>query len=245
MTPNDTVLQAVVTQQKTHVGIYKWEVDSRHCIPWSDEVWVTRLFHSLKAVKCDTLKGIQIVDAFTWRSSTWESSLLSVFTNIPRNFRVTLFHGMTDVLMIGGKGTAQLLHRSIDPGATCTSVTVDSESVHGPGLSFALEIGLAKAVPFEIIFAQNGKRLSLPEKAGELLASMYQFGCLNFINRRWFKAIDSVSWTAYGILALRGFGTTALEMTLDESGCQVIVLWQTCDFATLGQEIKMIANKIR
>ena len=147
---------------------------------------------------------------------------------------------MMDVLLKGEKGTAQLHHRSTDPGATCTSSTVDSVSV-----AFALEIGLGKAVPFVIVFAHKGKRLSLPEKARELLASMYQFGCLNFINRRWSKPIDSVSWTAYGILALRGFGPTALEMTLNESGCQVTVLWQTCDFATLGQEIKMIANKIR
>ena len=27
-------------------------------------------------------------------------------------------------------------------------------------------------MPYEIVFAQKGKRLSLPEKAGELLASM-------------------------------------------------------------------------
>ncbi len=236
MSPHNTVLQAVITQQQTDVGVYKWEVDLRHCIPWSEEVWVTRLFHSLKAVKCDALKGIEIVNAFTWKSSTWESSLLSVLTNIPINFRVTIswYDGC-----VGGKGIGQLHHRSTDPSATCTSVTTDSGSV-----AFVLEIGLGKAVPYEIVFPQKGKRLSLPEKAGELLASMYQFGCLNFINHRWSEAIDSVSWTAYGTLALRGFATTALQMTLNESGCHVTVLWQTCDFATLGQEIKMIADKI-
>jgi hypothetical protein len=100
------------------------------------------------------LHRLLAADAFTWRSSIWEGSLLSVFTNIPRHFRVTPFHGMMDVLLKGEKGTAQLHHRSTDPGATCTSITVDSESV-----AFALEIGLGKAVPFEIVFAQKGKRL--------------------------------------------------------------------------------------
>jgi hypothetical protein len=239
MSPHDPVLQAVVTQKQAHVGIYKWESDSRHCIPWSEEVWVTRLFHSLKATQCDVFKGIQIVDAFNWKSSTWESSLLSVFTNIPRNFRVTPFHGMTDVLLIGDKGIGQLNHRTTEPSAVCTSLTTDSEP-----LAFALEIGLGQAVPYEIAFAQKGKRLSVPEKAGELLASMYQFSSLNYINNRWSEPIDSVSWTGYGILALRGFGTTAFQMTLNESGCHVTVLWQTCDFATLGQEIEMITKKI-
>ena len=147
---------------------------------------------------------------------------------------------MTDVLLIGDKGIGQLNHRTTEPSATCTSVTTDSEP-----LAFALESGLGKAVPYEIAFAQKGKRLSVPEKAGELLASMYQFSSLNYINKRWSEPIDSVSWTGYGILALRGFGTTAFQMTLNESGCYVTVLWQTCDFATLGQEIEMITKKIR
>ena len=78
---------------------------------------------------------------------------------------------------------------------------------------------------------------------GELVASMYQFSCLN---QKWFSTrIDSSFWTSFGILVLRGYGTAAFQMTLDESGCVATLLWQTCDFVTLELEIKLITDKIR
>ena len=59
-----------------------------------------------------------------------------------------------------------------------------------------------------------------PEKVGELLASMYLFGTLNYLNNLR-NTPANILWTTYGLLAIRDTGCLVLKMTLDETHCSV------------------------
>lgn len=63
-----------------------------------------------------------------------------------------------------------------------------------------------------------------PQKLGELLASMYVFGTLNYLNGLPESSDDGMSITVHGLLAVRPIGYLLLRMVLDGDGCCVQVL---------------------
>ena len=72
----------------------------------------------------------------------------------------------------------------------------------------AVEVGISKMTTTPVTVGNELKMW--PEKLGELLASMYMFGTLNYLNNL-HKPPESISWTAFGILALPSNRVYSLE----------------------------------
>ena len=72
----------------------------------------------------------------------------------------------------------------------------------------------------------------------ELIASMYTFGTLHFPNSLQVVP-ESVLFTSYRILAIRGIVSMLLQLTVDNQGCHVHILYQgsTVEFATVLEEV--------
>ena len=86
-----------------------------------------------------------------------------------------------------------------------------------------VEVGLDKGPTHPITVACSLRRW--PEKVGELLASMFAFGTLNYCNHlRATPPPEEVRWKAYGLLAIRSAGCLLLEMQLNKEGCHVKLL---------------------
>ena len=69
------------------------------------------------------------------------------------------------------------------------------------------------------------------------------FGTLNYRNR--LESIpEQISWTAYGVLAIRSLGCMILKMTLDAAGCRVALVHEG-GILSLGPAIHYIANCVK
>ena len=95
--------------------------------------------------------------------------------------------------------------------------------VHVEDTSFicSVELGIQKDTTCPITISYEVT--IWPEKVGELLASMYFFGTLNYLNnlRNTANTPANILWTTYGLLAIRDTGCLVLKMTLDETRCCV------------------------
>ena len=111
-----------------------------------------------------------------------------------RFMRAAPFHGMTDLLLMAENSLA-LVH------------------VEDTSFICSVELGIQKDTTCPICIACEIK--VWPEKVGELLASMYFFGTLNYLNNLR-NTPANILWTTYGLLAVRDTGCLVLKMTLDE-----------------------------
>ena len=104
----------------------------------------------------------------------------------------------------------------------------------------AVEVGLAVSGTAALTIAGGVNKW--PEMIGELLASMYFFGTLNYLNNLC-HIPDSIMWTTYGVLAVRSTGCIVLQMILDTTGCHVQLLHKS-GVLSLGSAIEYVVDHI-
>ena len=139
-----------------------------------------------------------------------------------RCIRAAPFHGMTDVLLFGNRSIAV--------------INIEDNDIIG-----SVEVGCMKGIMYPITI--SCARKVWPEKVGELLASMYLFGTLNYLNN--LKATPKeISVITYGILAVRLTGCLVVRMQLDGSGCCVQLLHEGC-VSTLGAAIQQVVEHLK
>ena len=159
------------------------------------------------------LTGITVLPAFKWKPSTYRSEICTLFQNV-MDLQVTPFKGMTDILLLGKKTVAMLR---------------------------VVELGIDRAATCTVTVAGQVKKW--PEKIGELLASMYMFATLNYLNNLC-QTPDKLGWTTYGMFAIRHIGFIILKMTLDQTGC-VVTLFREGTMLDLGEAVAYLATCIK
>ena len=92
---SSAVSQALQSQDVGE-GKYAWEGEPAVPWCWTEDVWCTRLFHSLK--EADTFRGIKLHAAFNWTSGNYIQKIATLFPNV-KALRVSPFHGMTDIIL--------------------------------------------------------------------------------------------------------------------------------------------------
>ena len=84
-----------------------------------------------------------------------------------------------------------------------------------------------------------------PEKLGELLASMYWFATLNYLNNLCnMPTTDTISWTTYGVFAIRTIGFMILRMKLDHTGCVATPI-QEGKMSKLGSAMEYVGRMLK
>ena len=93
-----------------------------------------------------------------------------------------------------------------------------------------------------VVHASAERCLCSVEKVGELLASMYMFGTLNYLNH--LSGIpECISWTTFGVLVLRSIGCLVLRMEMELSGCSVHLVYEGGAIA-LGSAVEFVVKCI-
>ena len=82
-----------------------------------------------------------------------------------------------------------------------------------------------------------------PDKVGELLASMYTFATINYLNKVC-TTPETVSWTTFGVFALHPTGCILLKMILNGSDCCVSLIHE-CGILKLGSVIEYVVDQIK
>ncbi len=184
---------------------------------WDEAVWTRRL---LKCIEHGSL-GVTIIPAYLWKSNDYQSQIGKLFPRV-RFIHAAPFHGMTDLLLFGNRSVAVI--NIVDDDIICS-----------------VEVGCIKGSMCPITI--SCVRKVWPEKVGELLASMYQFGTLNYLNN--LKAMPKeISMIIYGILAIRLSGCLVVKMRLDSSGCCVQLLHDG-PVTSLGEAIQQVVKHIK
>ena len=185
---------------------------------WNEVMWTRKLFQCIERGSL----GIKVIPAFMWTTHDYETQINTIFPHICC-IRAAPFHGMTDLLLFGDSSVVGVFTVAEESAICC------------------IEMGIAKVATCPISIALTRK--VWPEKTGELLASMYFFGTLNYLNR--LESIpEQISWTAYGVLAIRSLGCMILKMTLDAAGCRVALVHEG-GILSLGPAIHYIANCVK
>lgn len=137
---------------------YAWIGDK--LLPWEldEKTWYTRLFHSLREAT-QTFSGIDIILAYTWEPKTYERKVGELF-----NIVKAAFNGMTDIIFKPQK-------------AAPLAVVEVGEEIDELGLC-CIEVGSGTTSPS--LLSVGVCLMNLPEKLGELLASMHCFGTRQF-----------------------------------------------------------------
>ena len=203
-------------------GIYPWVTQPQVAWDWTEATWTERLLQCIK--QSPSASGINVIPAFKWSSTGYRSELSTIFPNV-MDFCVAPFHGMTDLLLIG-EGSIAAIQIQDATSLICT-----------------VEVGLDKGPTHPITVACSLRRW--PEKVGELLASTFAFGTLNYCNRlRATPPPEEVRWKAYGLLAIRSTGCLLLEMQLNKEGCHVKLLHEGGVFS-LAEALDYVITSIK
>ena len=197
---------------------YSWVTEPRVAWDWGEAVWAARL------VQCLEISGvtdaIRVIPAYKWTPSGYISEINSLFPNV-MSVKATPFHGMTDILLMGPKSVG-VVHASAER-CLCS-----------------VELGINKQPTTPVTIGNKVKMW--PEKVGELLASMYMFGTLNYLNH--LSGIpECISWTTFGVLALRSIGCLVLRMEMELSGCSVHLVYEGGAIA-LGSAVEFVVKCI-
>ena len=81
-------------REPQQTGKYAWAVDDPWA--WNEAVWSTRLLHCIQ--EAEVFRDVEVIPAFQWKASGYEEAIGSLFPTV-RALHVTLFHGMTDILL--------------------------------------------------------------------------------------------------------------------------------------------------
>ena len=147
---------------------YAWKTEELVSWDWNEEVWSQRLFQCIQ----EEITGVNVVPAFLWKPNGFHAEISTIFSNV-KCIRATPFHGMTDILLIGEKSLG--LIRVQETTGVCS-----------------VEVGVDKEATCPVTIA--GEVKVWPEKMGELLASMYFFGTLNYLNNLLNMPADHISF---------------------------------------------------
>ena len=194
--------------------------NSQEDVPWDwdEAVWTRRLIECIEQRSL----GVSIIPAYLWKASDYQSHIGRLFPRV-RGIRAAPFHGMTDLLLFGNRSIAVINIEDNDD------------------IICSVEVGCLKGSMCPITI--SGARKVWPEKLGELLASMYLFGTLNYLNN--LRAMPKeISVKTYGILAVRLTGCLVVRMQLDGSGCCVQLLHEG-SVSTLGAAIQQVVEHIK
>jgi hypothetical protein len=182
---------------------------------WGEQIWTQRLVECIRT-PCGS-RGVNVISAFTWTPATYTTEIGKIFPNVGC-ISAAPFHGMTDLLLVGDNLVGVLNVEEAEQ-ILCTVGTTQ-------GACTSITLGDIRTV--------------LPEKTGELLASMYFFGTLNYLNK--LKGMpEGISWTSYGVLAMRMAGCLVMQMTLSSDGCKVNILNEG-GIGRLGGAIQYVVN---
>ena len=162
---------------------------------------------------------VTVIPAFKWHSTGYEEAIGSIFP-IVKALRVTPFHGMTNILL---KSKKVAVVNVVEPTICC------------------IEVGRAVGPNHTTTIAKQTKWW--PQKTGELLASMYQFGTFNYINHLNNVPEASVSFSVYGILAIPTLASILFKMVVNEHGCHVQLLYEGSSIE-LGTVLEEVAGLI-
>ena len=158
--------------------------------------------------------GVKVVPAFRWKPNGYQAEISTIFSNV-KCIHATPFHGMTDILLVGEKSL---------------------------GLIRVQECSVDKEATCPVTIA--GEVRMWPEKMGELLASMYFFGTLNYVNNLLHMPADHFSFATYGLLAIRSIGCIVIEMVLDHTGCHVRLVHEG-GMLSLGEALEYVVAKLK
>ena len=196
---------------------YAWKTEELVSWDWNEEVWSQRLFQCIQ----HGFTGVKVVPAFRWKPNGYQAEISTIFSNV-KCIHATPFHGMTDILLVGEKSLG--LIRVQETTVVCS-----------------VEVGVYKATcPVTIA----GEVKMWPEKMGELLASMYFFGTLNYLNNLLNMPADHFSFATYGLLAIRSIGCIVIEMVLDHTGCHVRLVHEG-GMLSLGEALEYVVAKLK
>ena len=199
---------------------YTWVSDPAIAWDWNEKTWSHRLVEVLMGIpECKT-KTIKVIDAFKWTPTEYVAEICTLFPSVV-DVSVSPFHGMTDILLLG-------------EGRSCVV------QLNDPQVLCSVEIGPAHTSTCGIAIATQVKRW--PQKVGELLASMYLFGTLNYLNTLTIIP-QRIMWEIYGVFIMRGTGCILLKMTLSDTDCRVCLLFEG-GILSLGAVLEYVINVI-
>ena len=190
-------------------------VESAAVVPWD---W-NEVVWVERLFKCleQQLTDITVVPAFQWKPINYRTDISTLFKHV-KDLQATPFKGMTDILLIGQKNVAV--------------VRVE-------------ELTVVCSVEATCTVTVAGEIKKWPEKLGELLASMYWFGTLNYLNNlRNMPTTDTIGWTTYGVFAIRTLGFMILRMKLDHTGCGVTLI-QEGAMPKLGSAMEYVVRVLK
>ena len=195
---------------------YAWKTEECVSWDWTEEVWSQRLYQCIQRIK-----GVTIVPAFQWKPKGYQADISTICSKVTC-INATPFHGMTDILLIGEKSLG--LVRVQEMTKVCS-----------------VEVGTVKDGTCAVTVA--GKVKVWPEKLGELLASMYFFGTLNYLNNL-LNMPDQISFETYGLLAIRSIGCIVIQLAVDHTGCHVRLIHEGGQFS-LGSALEFVVAKVK
>ena len=179
---------------------------------WSETVWNTRLSGSIQRAKETNHWDIEIFECFRWVSPTSiKRELCSVFKNLSASdLKVTPFYGSTDLFL---RGNNCLLIRQATDDEDFEEETLCCSITH--------------MATFDVLI--RGKKRYLPKKLAELLASMYQFSTLNYLNKNYElynkeKNLPQPQWKSYGILVVP-LSLKFVKMEINNTSCRSTIMY--------------------
>ena len=195
---------------------YAWKTAECVSWDWNEEVWSQRLYQCIQQVE-----GVKVVPAFLWKPNGYKADISTIFSKVTC-LSATPFHGMTDILLIGEKSLG--LIRVQEMTVVCS-----------------VEVGTAKDGTCAVTIGGEVKRW--PDKLGELLASMYFFGTLNYLNNL-LKMPDKISFETYGVLVIRSIGCIVIQMVVDHTGSHIRLIHEG-GVLSLGSALEYVMAKLK
>ena len=196
-------------------GKYTWAIDPLLPWSWTEREWNTHLFHCI--TESSAFQGVKVTPAYLWDTGSYQQQIHSIFPRV-LSLKASPFRGMTDILLT--KTRVALIN--IDGGLCCIEVGI------GKGRTHAVHVGAAVKV--------------WPQKLGELLASMFMFGTLRYLNNLSSpNTLTMGGFTTYGILAIHKIGCIVLRLDVDERGSWVHVVHEGTP-KSMGKVLAQVAT---
>ena len=194
------------------IGKYHWATAADVAWDWDEIVWSNRLFKCLTSAPA--LSAISVIPAFQWGQNTYKASVGTHFPNVMA-LPVAPFQGMTDFILRGK--------------SNCGIISLTT-----------VEVGVSKGPTWQLTIGSYVR--SWPEKVRELLASVYYYSTLQYLNGLRLSP-QSVKWTGFGIFVAKGCGCLVVRMTLDDTGCHVNLVHEG-GVLTLGPAIEYVVGHL-
>ena len=87
-----------VSGSRQHRQVDYWITQEDVVWDWSEKIWTRRL---LECIEQRSL-GLKVIPAFMWTTHDYQAQIGTIFPHV-RCICAAPFHGMTDILLVGGK----------------------------------------------------------------------------------------------------------------------------------------------